>query len=156
MPSGSLPIRWRAYEHDHTERGADWYWALGITAAATAITSILFGNVLFALLIIAAATALGLLARREPPVVDFELSDDGIQVGSILHPYENIISFWVDDVTDTTPTLLVDTIAFMAPNLVIPLADTDPNLVRTYLRERVPEVPMQEPLAHKILEFFGL
>lgn len=145
-----------AYEHDHVERGSDWFWALGITASATAVTSILFGNVLFAILIIAAAVTLGLLARQAPPVVQFELSDDGVRVGETLHAYEEIIAFWVDDTTDTTPTLLIDTTKFMSPNLVIPIKDADPSLVRAFLSERVPEVPMQEPMAHKILEFFGL
>ena len=43
----------------------------------------------------------------------------------------------------------------MSPNLVIPLEGVDHEEVRAYLRERVDEVPMKEPLAHKILEFFG-
>ncbi len=156
MPSDSSPIRWSAYEHDHIDRGSDWFWALGITATATAVTSVLFGNILFAILILVAATTLGLLAKQHPPIVEFELSGDGVRVGEVLHSYGEIISFWVDDVTDNTPTLLIDTTKFMSPNLVIPLGDADPSLVRALLSEYVPEIPMKEPLAHKILEFFGL
>lgn len=156
MLTSSVPIRWRAYEHEHVERGADWFWALGIFAAATALISILLGNFFFGILILLAAGTLGLLAKSPPPLVEFELSDRGIRVGETMHRYEEIISFWVEDHDADPPILLVDTIKWLSPNLVIPLIDVDPKLVRSYLVERAEEVPMKEPVWHKILEFFGL
>lgn len=156
MSSDSAPIKWSAYEHDHIERGSDWFWALGVTAVATSVTSILFGNILFALLIITAAICLGLLAKQKPPVVEFEISDQGVRVGEALHSYDEIVSFWVEDSGDGTPTLLLDTVKFMSPNLVIPVMGVDATSIRSYLETFIPEVPMQEPLAHKVLEFVGL
>ena len=95
-------------------------------------------------------------ASSPPPLVEFELSDRGIRVGETMHRYEEIISFWVEDHDANPPILLVDTIKWLSPNLVIPLGDADPKLVRAYLAERTEEVPMKEPVWHKILEFFGL
>ena len=155
MPQGTV-IRWRAYEHEHIERSADWYWALGIVATCVALTSILFSNVLFAVLIVVAALTIGLLARTTPELMEFEISSRGIRVGNTLHRYHEIISFWVEDEHDATPLLLVDTTKFMSPNLIIPIEHIDPHIVRAYLLERVPEVPMKEPVSHKILEFFGI
>jgi hypothetical protein len=155
MPeSDSASLRWSAYEHEHIERGSDWFWALGIIAISAALTSILFSNILFAILIILAATTIGLIARHPPEIHEFELSEKGVRTGKTFHSYDSIISFWVDDELDE-PLLLVDTTAFMAPNLVIPIGDVEPEVIREYLRERVEEVPMKEPLAHKILELFG-
>jgi hypothetical protein len=156
MPeSSAAPIRWSAYEHEHTERTSDWFWALGIITVCAALTSILFGNVLFALLIVVAATVLALLARTPPELHEFELSEKGIRTAGVLHKYDEILSFWVET-EGTAPLLLVDTTKLMSPNLIIPLGDADPAEVRTFLRERVEEVPMKEPFSHKILEFFGL
>lgn len=149
----SAPLRWSAYEHEHIERGSDWFWALGIIALSAALTSILFANVLFAILILVAAGTIALIAQHPPQLHEFEITEKGIRTGLMMHPFENVISFWVEE--EGEPTLLVDTIAFMAPNLVIPLGDTDPEAVRAFLIEHVEEVPMKEPLAHKILEFFG-
>ncbi|MBI2025518.1 hypothetical protein HYT04_01895 [Candidatus Kaiserbacteria bacterium] len=73
-----------------------------------------------------------------------------------MHRYEEIISFWVEDHDANPPILLVDTVKWLSPNLVIPLDGADPKLVRAYLAERAEEVPMKEPVWHKILEFFGL
>jgi hypothetical protein len=155
MPeANSAPLRWSAYEHEHIERGSDWFWALGIIAVSAALTSILLGNVLFAVLIVVAAATIGLIAQHPPQLHEFEITEKGIRTGVTMHPFENIISFWVDEESGD-PVLLVDTIAFMAPNLVIPLGDTDPEQIREFLREYAVEVPMKEPLAHKVLEFFG-
>ncbi|MDO8562037.1 MAG: hypothetical protein Q7S05_04415 [bacterium] len=155
MPHG-VPLRWSAYEHEHIERGGDWFWALGIVAVSVALTSILFSNVLFAILIIVAAFTVGIIARTPPELIEFELSDRGIRVGGALHRYDEIISFWVEDEHDAEPLLLVDTTKFMSPNLIIPIERIDPALVRAFLQERVEEVPMKEPVSHKILEFFGI
>lgn len=149
-------LRWSAYEHDHIPRGSDWFWALGIVAISVALVAILFHDVLFAILILIAALILAMLANVSPDLVEFEISDRGIKVGGTMHRFEEIISFWVEDHGVERPLLLVDTIKFMAPNLIIPIEHIEPRQVRAFLRERVEEVPMREPFAHKILEFFGL
>lgn len=156
MPPTRAVLSWSAYEHDHIERAPDWYWALGIAAAAIALTSILFHDSLFGLLILLAAVVIALLSRTPPDIVHFELSERGVRVGDTMHKYEEIISFWVEDHDLARPLLLVDTTKFMAPNLIIPIEKIDPHQVRAFLRERCEEVPMKEPLAHKILEYFGL
>src|SRR3989344_4172426 len=66
MPNQHVVLRWSAYEHEHVERGSDWYWALGIVAVSAALTSILFDDFLFAVLILLAAVVLVLLSRTPP------------------------------------------------------------------------------------------
>jgi hypothetical protein len=152
----NVAISWSAYEHDHVERGSDWYWALGIVAVCGALTSILFHDVFFAIIIVLAAFILGYLARTPLELMYFKVSDEGIWVGDELHKYKEVISFWVEEEHGDRPHLLVDTIKFLSPNLIIPIEDVDPREVRAYLKERVKEVEMREPAAHKILEFFGI
>lgn len=157
MPERNVALRWSAYEHEHIERGADWYLALGVVAVSIAITSILFHDTLFALLIIIAAVTIGLISRTPPDLATFEISDRGIRINGQLHRYPEILSFWVEDEHEHhRPLLLVDTTKFLSPNLIIPIEHIDPHLVRAYLKERVAEKHMREPLAHKVLEFLGL
>jgi len=155
MPTREV-LRWSAYEHEHIERGADWYWALGIVAVCAALVSILFHDFLFAVLILVATVTIALHAQHPPDVSEFELSRRGIRINGTMHRYEEIIAFWVEDHDVERPLLLIDTIKFLAPNLIIPIEDVDPHDVRDYLIQRVAEVPMKEPVGHKILEFFGL
>jgi hypothetical protein len=155
MPS-SPRISWSAYEHEHVERGRDWYIALGVVAVSIAVICVVFNNVLFGVLIIAAAITLAILAKRPPQFEVIELSDRGIKIGPTMHKYEEIISFWVEDHNTDPPLLLVDTTKFLSPNLIIPVVTVSPAEVRAFLRERIDEVPMKEPVAHKLLEAFGL
>ncbi len=156
MADEGSALQWSAYEHEHIERGSDWFLALGIVAVCAALTSILFHDVLFAILILLAATTLGMLANVPPEIVRFEISDRGVRVGDALHRFDEILSFWVEDERGTHPKLLVDTTKPMAPNLIIPIEEVDPHAVRLLLREYAEEVPMKEPFAHRLLEFFGL
>lgn len=150
-------LRWRGYEHEHIERGSDWFWALAIVAACIALVAILLHNVLFAILILLGAGIIGMLANVPPDVTEFEVSDRGVRVGRDLHRYDEILAFWVEDEHDAAPILLIDTVKVLSPNIVIPIdtEDVDPSDLRQLLREYSTEVPMREPSAHKILEFFG-
>lgn len=156
MPSDNTVLRWSAYEHDHVERGTDWYWALGIVALCVAVTSVLFHDYFFALLIIVAAITLALVSRTPPVLSEFELSDTGIRVDDTLHRFDEILAFWVEDHHRDRPLLLIDTTKFLSPNLVIPIEHIEAGLVRAFLKERAEERFMREPVAHKILDFVGL
>ncbi len=156
LPQSRVTIRWSAYEHEHIEREPNWFWALAIVAISIAVVSLLFHNILFAVLIIIAAGAIAILAVHPPDLIDFEISERGIRVGTRLHRYDEIISFWVEDEHGDRPLLLVDTIKFMHPNIIIPLDHVDTHAVRAYLKEHTDEVHMTEPVAHKVLQFFGL
>ena len=156
MHMASPALRWSTYEHEHIERGADWFWALAIVAISIAITAIILNDVLFGFLVILAAITLALLSRTPPDIAHIEVSERGIRVNGVLHRFDHIISFWVEDEHDDRPLLLIDTTKFLSPNLIIPIEEIDPHLVRTFLKEHAKEKPMHEPVAHKILEFLGL
>ena len=149
-------LRWSAYEHEHIERGSDWFWALAIVAISIALTAIILHDVLFGILIVLAAITLALMAGTPPDLAHIEVSERGIRINGLLHRYDHIISFWVEEEEGDRPLLLVDTTKFLSPNLIIPIEEIDPSLVRAFLREHAKEKHMHEPIAHKILEFVGL
>ncbi|MBI2048576.1 MAG: hypothetical protein HYT30_01480 [Parcubacteria group bacterium] len=146
-------ITWSGQEHQHIERGSDWYWALGIIIMSSALTAVLLNNVLFALLIVLGGVTLGMLAKRPPAVVEFALGERGLAVGDTFYPYEEMRAFWVSE--DDEPTLLIDTPRIMNPDLIIPLTDVDPNMVRAFLAERVPEIELHQSFIYTLAEFFG-
>ena len=157
MPGENIVLRWSAYEHEHVERGSDWYWALGIVAVCIAVIAILLNDFLFAVLILVAAATLALHSRTPPDISNFELSERGMRVNGVMHRFDQIISFYVDEEHHSgRPLLLVDTTKVMSPNLIIPIEHVDPRHVRAFLKERCEEVHMKEPITHKIFEFLGL
>lgn len=156
MAEPSTVLRWSAYEREHIERSRDWFWALGIVAISIAIIAILLNDLLFGVVVLVAAITIALIARTPPELAHFEVSERGVRVNGELHRYDEIISFWVEDEHDGKPLLLVDTTKFLAPNLIIPIEHIDPAAVRALLQEYTEEVPMKEPLSHKLLEGLGL
>lgn len=153
MPAQKL--RWEAPEHKHAERGADWYWALGVIALSSALTAILFQNFLFALLIIVAAFTLGMFALREPQMAVFELDEHGLRIDDVIFRYGEMNAFWVDE-REGEATLLIDTPRFMNPDIIAPIEGIDPGEVRAFFRaRRVPEIELTEPWTYKLFEALG-
>jgi len=139
--SDAVIMEWKGREYDHSPKSADWYWALGIIAVAGALASILFGNYLFALLVVIVAASLALHAAKMPPVHRFRLVEQGLSIGDELHPFERMVSFSVlEDVDGELPPLLsIKTESWLSPHLVIPLAGVDADAVYAYFLSHVDE-----------------
>jgi hypothetical protein len=146
-------IRWQAYEYHHYERPRDWFWALGILAVAFAIAALIFGNILFAILILVASFSVALHAKKNPEVFEFELNPKGVRINNKLYPYNSLQSFWVED--EIGREILIKSKKAFMPFIVLPLADQDPDEIRDYLINFIDEEVMSEPLAHKFLEYLG-
>lgn len=132
---------WEGREYEHTPRSADWYWVLGIIAAAGAIAAVLFESYLLALLIVVAAAAVALRAAKEPPVHRFTLVEDGLLIGEEMHPFRKMHSFSVFESIDGSlpPELSIKNDSWFTPHFVIPLADVDVDLVYDHFLKHVDE-----------------
>ncbi len=68
------PFIWETHEYMFQEKTSDWYWGVGIVILSIAVITIIFGNLMFALLILLGGFALTLFASKRPEVVRFEIS----------------------------------------------------------------------------------
>ncbi|MBI4065914.1 hypothetical protein HY412_01845 [Candidatus Kaiserbacteria bacterium] len=134
-------LEWEGREYDHNPKSSDWYWSLGIIAVAGTVASALFGNYLFAILIVIAAVALALHAAKEPPLHRFRLMESGIVIGDELHPFERMNSFSVLEDADgkLSPMISIKTESWLSPHLIIPLEGVDADKVYDYFLQRVDE-----------------
>ena len=134
-------FEWEGREYERAERSADWYWALGIIAIAGSVAAILFSNYLVALLILAAAFALGTHAAKEPQMHTFALTEEGLWISKEFHPFDRMISFSVlEDIEgELPPVLSIHTESWFSPHLVLPLDGVDVDAVYSYLYEHVDE-----------------
>jgi hypothetical protein len=149
-------FEWEALEYEYTHKNPDWFWALGIIAIAAAATSIIFSNILFAIVILIGAFTLGINSAKKPSVVYFRINTRGIVINKKLHPFTILESFWVEDEDENVqPKLLIKSKKLFAPHIVIPIEDVSPLEVREFLLEYLEEEEDSESLAQKIVEFFG-
>jgi len=140
MPRNAI-LEWEGREYDHNPKSSDWYWVLGIIAAATAVASVLFGNYLFAFLIIVAASAIALHAAKQPPIHHFSLVEQGLLIGNDLHPFDGMVSFsFLEDIEGKLPPMLsIKNETWLSPHLVIPLNNVDADVVYEYFLQHVDE-----------------
>jgi len=148
------PLIWHAYEYVYREKSVDWYWAVAIIAISMAVTSILFNNLLFALLILLAFFSLMLYAKRKPHLLEIKIDHRGLQEGRVHYPFSSIESFWVEDRFEE-PKIIMRSRKKTMPYIVIPIVDVNPDLVRDHLKRFLLEDEHAEPLAKKIMEYLG-
>lgn len=153
--AGRTPLEWEAHEYLHTEKGHDWYWALGLIAVAGAVASLLFSNVLFAVLILISAFVLAIFASRKPNAVRFAVTQRGVRIDDTLYPYQTLTSFSIDDSHPHTPKLILESKKIFVPKMTIPLEGVHPDEVHDFLVSVLPEGDHAEPLTHRVMEYLG-
>lgn len=140
MPRNAL-FEWEGKEYERVDRTPDWYWALGIIVLACAAAAALFGNYLFAIVIVSAGAAIALHAAKEPPTHRFRVFDEAFAIGDEFYAFDRMTSFCVlEDIEgEFPPTLSIHTEYWLAPHLHVPLVDVDADAVYAHFLARVDE-----------------
>lgn len=147
-------LRWEAPEFEYKEKGSDWYWILGVVAVFGALIAIILGNILFAVFIGMGAFLVGIYASKPPETLQIELNRKGIHINDVFYPHRSIKSFWVEDLEEGRERLLLTPKTALALQVVIPVENIDPDLVREFMEEFVEEEEQAESLVEKLIEFF--
>ncbi len=148
-------IDWQDFEYTQQEdKTQDWFWVVGAVTAGGILLAIILKNFLLALiLLIGMGTAMALV-NRKPELINFSISTQGIKIKNNLYPLKEIDSFAIKD--DEKPyKLMVETGRMIFPHIVIPLSHIDPEEVRDFLADFIPEVDFEESLVDKISEQLG-
>lgn len=148
-------IYWEAPEHTHIEKTSDWYWILGIVAIAGSVASIIFGNVLFGVVILLGACSVFITSHRKPRIIPFEVSARGVRVREELFQYSTLDSFYLDEDNSAGPQLIVKSKKLFVPLIIIPVPDEYIDAIEDVIASRLREEHLEEPLSHRILEFLG-
>lgn len=154
-PRSDQIISWEAYEYPVQEKSSDWFWIVGIVGIAGAVTSLVLGNMLFALIILLAATAGIILSMREPDVASFSLLPRGVRINDELIPYSSIDCFCIDEEHRHGPQLFLRTRSILNPFISITIPEDYIDVIDAFLRNKLNEEELDEPFGHRALEFFG-
>lgn len=146
---------WEGQEYSFEEHGADWYWALGIITIAAVLVAILFSNILLALVIVAGAFAIGIQAARHRRTHRFAIYGDGVAVDDSLFLYKDMRDFAILEYLDPAlpPALSIKTNHILAPHLLIPIHDYNPDDIYFYISNHLPEGMHEETLLDRISSF---
>jgi len=150
-------IEWEALEHHHDLKSNDWFWVLGILTFCGAVASVVFENLLLALIILFGGTIVGILANRPAKTVNYIINQRGVKIDSSFYPYTTLDHYYIDDHPILGHQLLIKSQKLFMPLLILPLPEDKDDIdgIEAIIAERIPEEHLEEPLANRILEFFG-
>lgn len=148
-------LSWQAPEFRHYEKSAAWYATLlAVTVVVAAFFLFLQRDVFATVSILAIAALVVFFSRQRPETVAVELTAKQVRVGRLGVPYRGIKHFWI--VSDHEHQVLnFETTAWLNNHLEVMLEDQDPQIVRTFLLEYLPEHHETTPtfaqkVAHKL------
>ncbi len=137
---GDQIISWKIPEFDKHKREFGWYITASIIAIFLLIYSFFTSNLLFAVIIIIAALVIILHDGREPILINFSLTDEGVIVGKKFHDYDELKDFSiVYKPRQNIKILYFEFKNVIRPRLSIPLIKTNPLPIRKILLKYLPE-----------------
>jgi len=147
-------ISWEAPEYPQMEKNVDWYWTLGIVAAALVVLAVVFNNILVAILIAIATVVMGIHSSQPPRIIKYELRKKGIVADAYLYTYDTLDSFWIEEHL-AHPKIILKSKKTLMPYIYASLGDADQRVVRNELLKHIPEIQHHESFGHKLFEYLG-
>lgn len=150
-------LSWQALDHIKEEKSSDWFWVVGVAAIAGAVLSILFNNILLALLILLGVFAVFLIAHIPPKTENYEINRRGIKIGENFYPYTSLKSFYVvDEDGYERDRVLIRSEKMFMPIITMPIEDKLAiDVIRDYLIEFLEEEEMIEPPINHFMNWLG-
>ena len=137
-------LSWQAHEFRPYPKNLGWYVTLISIAILVIAFFVLVENDIFA------AVSLGLIAiliylfsRQTPQRVEIELNNRGVKFDQLFYPYKQLKYFWVVHNNDHQ-TVNFHTSALVNNTVILELENQDPEAVRQYLLQHLPEHPETE------------
>lgn len=139
-------IKWNAPEYEFHEKTAEWYWALGIIAAALVLAAVILHNFLFAVFAVLAGLSAGLYGARRPKTIQHEINSGGVSLGNRNFNYEHIDHFWINYDPPAKKELILESKKTFSTHTVLLLGNADPEQIRRYLLQYLKEKKIEESL----------
>jgi len=152
------PFTWSVPTHRHTEKNADWYWAVGIATLSIAVTAIILENYFFAILIIIASVTLSLFGSKPPRIIDVGVDDTGILIDDLFYPFQNLEAFWIDEEEKWGNSLLIlRSNRPLSPLISVWIDEEtiDIDELRDHLQHFLEAEEMKEPISQRVMEWIG-
>jgi hypothetical protein len=132
-------FHWQALEYEDFKRSKKWYavaipifiavigWAVYTRSAVMAITFLLAGIIGYVQL------------KKEPRMMDFMITSEGIVAGKEIYIFDNLSSFWIFYESEGLKAISLHTKSSFIPYVQVPLSEEDPVEIRKILLDRIPE-----------------
>ncbi|MFA6973467.1 MAG: hypothetical protein WC238_01845 [Parcubacteria group bacterium] len=133
-------FHWRAPEYEIMEKSQHWYLYAGLFLAAVIAYAVYTNSPVMAITFILVGVVGYIFINKEPRVVDFYITHDGIISGREIYEFDNVKSFWIFYEPGQVKVISLHTKNKLIPFIHIPVHDEDPVKIREILLEYIQEV----------------
>lgn len=149
-------MRWRAPEYEKYEKGRRWYLYAALALLAIIGYAIYTNSPIMAITFILIGVVGYIFINREPRVIDFAVTRDGVLAGRELYDFDNIKSFWIFYEPHDIKVVSLHTKSLMMPYAHIPIHEEDPVRIRGILLQYIPEVKQEPSLVDTFERLLGI
>lgn len=148
IPEHSMDVlaHWRAPEHETYERDHKWYVYITLALALIVGYAIYSNGIIMAITFILIGVVGYIHINKEPRVLDFLITPEGVLAGRELYEFDNLISFWIFYEPGGKKAISLRTKSHLVPYVHIPIHEEDPVEIREILTGYIPEVKQEEGL----------
>lgn len=151
----SAHLRWQAPEFEKSEWDRKWYLGAIIILAVIILYALVSNNPIVAITFILIGVVGYLFLQKNPRIMDFMITPQGVIVGNEIYEYRDIKSFWIFyELHFKVISLRMD--GKIMPHIHIPLGNEDPVKVREALIKYIPEIEQRLTMIDIIEKVFRI
>lgn len=132
-------ITWQSPEFIYYHKSPGWYLGLAIFGLITMGYAVWRTDYLMLFTLIVMFTVAYFYAGRKPKTITVTLSGKGVSLDKNLYYYKNLQSFWILYEPPEVKTLNFETTNYLNRDITIQLENEDPNEIREFLLNFLPE-----------------
>jgi len=149
-------LHWRAPEHEIVEKDKRWYIYAALLLAAVVGYAVYTNSPVMAITFILVGVVGYIIMNKEPQIVDFAITQDGVIADKSIYEFENMQSFWIFYEPEQIRIISLHMKNKFMPFVHIPVHDEDPVAIRELLLEYIPEVKQDHSLVDTFERMLGI
>ena len=148
--SEDVLIHWRAPEYENYGQSKKWYLIVSLIIAAIVIYALLTDSLIMAITFILIGVVGYIYIQKEPRILDFSVTHDGIMVDREIYDFNDIRSFWIFYEPQQIKVISLHMKGRFLPYVHIPVHNQDPVKIREVLLRFIPEIKQELTAADTI------
>lgn len=149
-------LHWRAPEHEIMEKSRKWYLYVLLLLVAIVAFAVYTNSPVMAITFIMIGVVGYIFIGKEPRILDFAITDEGVIAGREIYEFENMYSFWIFYESDGIKVISLHMKNKIIPFIHIPVHDQDPFEIREVLLEYIPEIKQDPSPVDTFERFLGI
>ncbi|MFA7319801.1 MAG: hypothetical protein WC022_04375 [Parcubacteria group bacterium] len=132
-------LSWRAPEFEVSSRDRKWYFYVTATLLFIIAYAIFTNSLIMAITFILIGMVGYIYIHKEPRILNFALTEEGVVAGREIYEFGNLKSFWIFYEEDDLQVISFHTNSYLLPYFHVPIHNQDPAAIREILLDHLAE-----------------